>query len=104
VFHEGTDSHLKGIEYRRGKLDFRKVVQEKDAVVRSFRKERYADVLKGLKNVTYYPYQGRFVSRNEVKVGRVQYCSTGGEVPYCHGCTRQYSPNRGYLQDRLSNQ
>jgi mercuric reductase len=38
-------------------------------MVRKFRKEKYADVLKNLEHVTHYPLRGKFVSRNEVKAG-----------------------------------
>ncbi len=68
-FHNETRSMFKGIEYGSGKLNFQKVMQEKDRLVRGFRKEKYADVLKGLEEVTYYPAKGRFVSRNEVRAG-----------------------------------
>ncbi len=70
VFHNGMSNTFKGIEYGKGKLDFREIIQEKDRLVKKFRKEKYADVLKNLKNVTYHPVQGQFISRNEVKAGR----------------------------------
>lgn len=69
AFHDGTNNSFEGIEYGVGKLNFRKIVQEKDKMVRKFRKEKYADVLKNLKNVTFYPARGKFVSRNEAKAG-----------------------------------
>jgi mercuric reductase len=69
MFHNGVNSSFEGIGYGVGKLNFRKIIQEKDRMVRKFRREKYADVLKNLDHVTYYPVQGKFVSRSEVKAG-----------------------------------
>ncbi len=69
LFNNGASNSLQGISYGRGELDFRKVVQEKDRMVKKFRKEKYADVLKNLENVTYYAADARFVSRDEVNAG-----------------------------------
>lgn len=69
AFHETTRSSFQAIEYGRTRLDFRRAMAEKDALVRKFRKEKYADVLSGLRNVEYMSERGRFVSENEVKAG-----------------------------------
>ncbi|MDE1852527.1 MAG: mercury(II) reductase [Thaumarchaeota archaeon] len=69
ALHEPARSAFRAIVYGRTKLDFRKMIAEKDALVRKFRKEKYVDVLKGLPNVEYVPERGRFVSENEVKAG-----------------------------------
>src|SRR5713226_1494176 len=69
LFHNRTSNPFEGIEYGRGKLDFRKIIQEKDRLVRKFRKEKYSDVLKNLERVTYYPQVGKFVSPGEGKAG-----------------------------------
>lgn len=68
-FCGGARNSFKGIEYRSGKLNFQKVMQEKDRLVRKLRRQKYAEVLRGLEKVTYYPVKGRFVSRNEVAAG-----------------------------------
>jgi mercuric reductase len=52
------------------KPDFAKAMAEKDALVGRFRKRRYSDVLEGLRNVDFVPGEGRFISSDEVKVGR----------------------------------
>lgn len=69
MFYNGMNNSFVGVEYGVGKLNFRKIIHEKDRMVRKFRKEKYADVLRNLENVTYYPVQGKFVSRNEVTAG-----------------------------------
>ena len=69
LFHNASDNSFEGIHYSKGKLNFRQVIQQKDDLVRRFRKEKYANVLKNLKQVTYYKTIGSFVSKTEVKVG-----------------------------------
>ncbi|MDV3277159.1 MAG: mercury(II) reductase [Nitrososphaerales archaeon] len=69
AFHEQARSSFRAIEYGRTKLDFERAIAEKDALVRKFRKEKYADVLRGLHNVEYVAERGCFVSGNEVKAG-----------------------------------
>lgn len=69
VFHEAALNSFDGISYAKGKLNFRKVIKQKDKLVKRFRKEKYADVLRNLQNVTYYKGLARFVSPNDVKVG-----------------------------------
>jgi len=69
LFHNRTSNPFEGIEYGRGKLDFRKIVKEKDRLVRKFRKEKYSDVLKNLERVTYYPAKGKLASQGEVEAG-----------------------------------
>src|SRR6266851_817145 len=41
------------ISYGKTKLDFRKMMAQKDSLVRRFRKEKYADVLKNLQSVKF---------------------------------------------------
>ena len=69
LFQNGMRNPFEGIRYGGGKLDFRKVIREKDRMVRKFRNERYSDVLKNLRRVTFYPAKGKFVSEREVKAG-----------------------------------
>jgi mercuric reductase len=70
TFHNGKKNPFDGIEFGKGgKLNFRRVIQEKDRMVRKFRKEKYADVLKSLKRVTYFPTHGSFASKNEIRAG-----------------------------------
>ena len=69
LFHNASDNSFEGIHYSKGKLNFRQVIQQKDELVRRFRREKYASVLKNLEGVTYCKGLGRFASKNEVKVG-----------------------------------
>src|SRR2546422_2358100 len=66
LFYNSSHNSFQGIRYDQGKLDFRKVVSQKDELVRRFRREKYRRVLDHLKHVTYYEGQGRFESKSEV--------------------------------------
>lgn len=57
-----------GIQCGTPKLDFKKVIRDKNALVESLRQEKYADVLSGLKNVTLIKGSARFVSTDAVDV------------------------------------
>ncbi len=68
-YYESFRQPFGAVGYGKTKLDFEKAMAEKDALVRKFRKEKYSDVLKGLENVEHFSGEGRFISRDEVKVG-----------------------------------
>ncbi len=68
VFYHAMNNSFDGIKYNKGKLDFKKIVEQKDKLVKKFRKEKYTDVVKNLENVEYYEGKGRFVSKNEAEV------------------------------------
>ncbi|MDG6975881.1 MAG: mercury(II) reductase [Nitrososphaerota archaeon] len=65
--HNALSSPFKGITYTGTKVDFAKVMREKDAMVAKFRKEKYSDVLRDLDHVTYYSGRAKFVSRSEIE-------------------------------------
>ncbi len=57
-----------GVNPGRTTLDFRKVIEQKDRIVRGLRKERYSDVLKSLPSAKLFRGSARFVSKTRVKV------------------------------------
>ena len=69
IFHTVTNNSFEGIKHEKGKLNFKKVIEQKDKLVEKFRKEKYADLVESLDNVKFYSGLGRFVSKNEVEVG-----------------------------------
>jgi len=68
-YHELLAQRFEGISYSSGRLDYQKVVEAKDRLIERFRKEKYADVLERLENVTYVAGKGRFISKNIVEAG-----------------------------------
>ena len=69
ALHGAAQPPFRAIDYGRTKLDFERAIAEKDALVRKMRKSKYTEVLGRLRNVEYILGRGRFVSKNEVKVG-----------------------------------
>ena len=70
IFSDVSRNSFTAIKYGKTRLDFRKAIAEKDGLVKKFRKEKYADVLRGLDGLEYIDEQGRFVSRNELRAGQ----------------------------------
>lgn len=50
------------------KIDFAKLMEEKDALVNSLRKSNYQDVLSNLPNVTYREGRVKFISEKEINI------------------------------------
>jgi len=68
AFHHAANNSFEGIKYDKGSLNFRKVIEQKNKLVRKFRKEKYADLIESLENVTYIEGKGKFVSKNAVEI------------------------------------
>ena len=50
------------------RFDFRKAIEEKEALLDQVRQANYRDILEGQEHVTWFEGRGRFVSPNEVQV------------------------------------
>jgi mercuric reductase len=57
-----------GIKPGRTTMEFRKLIEQKDQIVRGLRKEKYSDVLKSLPSAKLFRGKARFVSKTRVKV------------------------------------
>src|SRR5229473_8432122 len=57
-----------GIKPGRTTVQFKKVMEQKDQIVRGLRKEKYSDVLKSLPSAKLFHGNARFVSKRRVKV------------------------------------
>src|SRR2546428_666793 len=75
------DSHREfpGISPGSTKLEFNKIIEQKNQIVRRLRKEKYSDVLKSLPSATLFRGDARFVSKTGVEVKRV-YQTQGEKV------------------------
>ncbi len=64
------DSHREfpGISPGRTSLEFNRVIEQKNQIVRGLRKEKYSDVLRSLPSTKLFRGEARFVSRTRVKV------------------------------------
>src|SRR5437867_1373683 len=96
------DSHREFLGIRPGTttLDFNKIIEQKNQIVRGLRKEKYADVLRSLPSTKLFRGNARFVSKTRVKVdginvdGRKFIVATGSSprIPSIPGIE-----NAGYL-------
>jgi mercuric reductase len=57
-----------GIRPGRTTLDFRRIIEQKDQIVKGLRKEKYSDVLRSLPSAKLFRGEARFVSKTRVKV------------------------------------
>ena len=57
-----------GIRPGRTTLDYRRVIEQKDQIVRGLRKEKYSDVLRSLPSAKLFRGKARFVSKTRIKV------------------------------------
>ncbi len=63
-----TNREFPGIRPGRTTLEFRRIIEQKDQIVRGLRKEKYSDVLKSLPSTKLYRGKARFISKTRVKV------------------------------------
>ncbi len=63
-----TNREFPGVRPGRTTLEFRRVIEQKDQIVRGLRKEKYSDVLKSLPSTKLFRGKARFVSKTRVKV------------------------------------
>src|SRR6267143_4055859 len=64
------DSHREfpGIRPGRTTLEFNRIIEQKNQIVRGLRREKYSDVLRSLPSTKLFRGKARFVSQNRVKV------------------------------------
>lgn len=67
-------SSYNGVSLGNPQLDFKGIINQKDELVLTLRKQKYVNVLDSLPNVTFFKGSAAFVSKNELKVdGKVLY-------------------------------
>jgi mercuric reductase len=68
IAYYDSNRDFPGIRPGRTSIDFRRVINQKDEIVRRLRKEKYSDVLKSLPSTKLFRGKAKFVSRTRVKV------------------------------------
>src|SRR5213594_2668977 len=63
-----SNRHFPGIIPGQTNLEFRRVIEQKNEIVKELRKEKYSDVLKSLPSTKLFRGNARFVSKKRVKV------------------------------------
>ncbi len=69
VFYYSSHHPFNGIEIPEGKVDFARVIKQKDELIKELREEKYINILIGIKKIHYFEGSASFVSESEVKVG-----------------------------------
>jgi mercuric reductase len=68
VYYYSNHRSFRGIMDGNASLDFHKAIKQKDELVSSLRKSKYANVLKDLHGATFIEGKAAFISKNEIKV------------------------------------
>ena len=58
-----------GLQYEIGKIEYDKIIAEKNKLVGELREQKYKDVLEGMENVTFMDQLGKFADANTVVAG-----------------------------------
>lgn len=69
VYYYSKNYGFSGIKASKSSLNFSEVIKQKDELVTSMRKNKYADVFKNLESGTFIEGRGVFVSKNRIQVG-----------------------------------
>ncbi|MBI5750498.1 MAG: mercury(II) reductase [Nitrospinae bacterium] len=69
IYYYSKKNHFQGINLQQRPLDFKRVVEQKDKLVKELRKVKYIDILKAYPNIKFIKGRGEFLSDKEIKVG-----------------------------------
>ncbi|MBI4972479.1 MAG: mercury(II) reductase [Candidatus Omnitrophica bacterium] len=69
IFYYSHHQPFSGIEIPKGRIDFEKVIEQKDEIVQELRQEKYINILRENKRMHYFEGRASFLSKDEVKVG-----------------------------------
>jgi len=93
VFYYSHHHPFKGIDIPAGSVDFARVIEQKDDLVRELREEKYLNILRANKKIHYYEGSASFISADHVRVGdRVL---KGDRFIIATGASPQVIPFRG---------
>ncbi len=70
VFYYSRRNPFDGIDIPEGRVDFARVIAQKDALVRELRKEKYLDILRENEKIRYFEGEASFVAKGKVRVGK----------------------------------
>src|SRR3989337_4262321 len=69
VFYYSHHQPFKGIEIPAGSVDFARVIEQKDDLVRELREEKYLNILRENKKIHYYEGSASFISDKKIGIG-----------------------------------
>jgi len=77
LYHMPKRNGYEGVETHQGKVDFVKLISQKDIMLDEFRQMKYLDVLEAYPDITFLHEKAYFVSKKEVRIGDKNYRSEG---------------------------
>lgn len=93
VFYYSEHQPFRGIEIAKGKVDFAKIIEQKDELVHSLRQEKYLNILTDNKKIHYFKGKATFISSSEVRVE--DQTLTGDKFIVATGASPQIIPFKG---------
>jgi mercuric reductase len=75
LYHMPKRNGYEGVETYQGKVDFAKLISQKDIMLDEFRQMKYWDVLEAYPDITFLHERAYFVSKKEVRIGDKNYRS-----------------------------
>ncbi|HWP90655.1 MAG TPA: mercury(II) reductase [Thermodesulfobacteriota bacterium] len=75
LYHMPKRNGYEGVETHQGKVDFAKLISQKDIMLDEFRQMKYWDVLEAYPDITFFHEKAYFVSKKEVRIGDKNYRS-----------------------------
>lgn len=93
VFHYSRSHPFRGVEIPEGRVDFGRVMEEKDRLVGELREEKYLNILRESEKIHYFEGSASFVSRDTVRVG--ERLLRGRKFLIATGARPQVVPFRG---------
>lgn len=72
IYHLAGHNPFPGIVTKQGKLNFAKMIEKKDSLIKWAQKAKYWDILKHHKNITYINARGRFLGPERLEAGGME--------------------------------
>lgn len=75
LYHMPKRNGYEGVEIHQGRVDFAKLIYQKDIMLDEFRQMKYWDVLETYPDIAFFHEKAYFVSKKEVRIGDKNYRS-----------------------------
>lgn len=93
IYYYSHNQSFEGIKIPKGSVNFSKVIEEKNTLVRELRREKYLNILRDNKKIHYHEGSASFISAKEVKVGNA--VLAGSKFVIATGASPYVAPFKG---------
>jgi len=70
IYYYSKKNHFQGINLQPRPLDFKRIIEQKDELVKELRKVKYLDILKSNPAIKFIKGRAEFLSDKEIKIGK----------------------------------